>query len=163
MCLTSGVVSGSARTVRKKTGALRPAACLAWVALLACIAVTGCNRGPAGLVEVSGKLTLDNGPWPKQGQISFSPVKAAAGHPILVGMARVNADGSFSIQTPSSPGLVPGEYNAAVLCWLEAPDDNRAGKSAVAERYQHPQTSGLNVTVPEGSAPIRLNWDIKSK
>jgi len=135
----------------------------AFLALLICVAMTGCNRGPAGLVAVSGKLTLDGGPWPRQGQINFSPVKAAAGHPILAGMARVNADGSFSIQTPSSPGLLPGEYEVAITCWLNAPDDRHAGKSAVAERFNHPQTSGLKVTVPEGSAPIQLSWDIASK
>ena len=58
---------------------------------------------------------------------------------------------------------MPGEYTVAILCWQDAPDEKHAGKSAIAERYRTPMTSGLKVDVPEGSPPIQLAWDIKSK
>ena len=131
--------------------------------LLAAAGLGGCNRGPAGLVPVSGKLTLDGGPWPKQGVISFAPLNPAPGHPVLPGVAKIEPDGSFAIKTEVAPGLVPGEYLVAVQCWLDAPDEKREGKSAIAERYRNPQTSELKVSVPEGSGPIKLSWDIKSK
>jgi hypothetical protein len=160
-------------SVQKPLGATLPrgrfivgrcAATALTIVALACFAgVSGCNRGPAGLVPVSGKLTLDGGAWPKAGQINFSPVKAEKGHPILPAMARINEDGTFEIKTEAAPGLVPGQYNAAILCWLESPDDRGGGKSAVADLYRSPLTSGLKVDVPEGSPPIKLNWDIKSK
>ena len=133
------------------------------LALVACAGLSGCNRSPAGIVPVSGKLTLDSSPWPKQGQISFASVKPAPGHPVLPAVAKIDPDGSFAIKTTAAPGLVPGEYNVAIQCWQEAPDEKHAGKSAIADRYRRPQTSKLTVTVPEGSPPIYLNWDIKSK
>jgi hypothetical protein len=153
----------SPRRVPKEAAKRSPAATLAVLALAAGVGLMGCNRGPAGLVPVSGKLTYDGGAWPKAGQINFSPVKPLPGHPVLPAMARLNEDGSFAIQTPSAPGLVPGEYNVAIQCWLEPPEDRRAGRSAVPNRYNSPQTSGLKVAVPEGSGPIVLNWDIPSK
>lgn len=149
---------------RRKFVVCRRATAALIVTALACLAtVSGCNRGPAGIVPVSGKLTLDGGAWPKAGQINFSVAKAEAGHPVLPAMARINEDGTFEIKTSAAPGLVPGHYNAAVLCWLESPDDYHGGKSAVANRYRSPLTSDLKVDVPEGSPPIHLTWDIKSK
>jgi hypothetical protein len=137
--------------------------CAAVLLPLACLGLTGCNKGPAGLVPVSGKLTLDGKGWPKYGQINFSPVKTVEGHPVLPAMARINDDGTFAILTPAAPGLVPGEYNIAIRCMLEASDERHAGKSAIPERYGNPRTSGLKVTVAEGSQPIVLNLDLKSK
>ena len=131
--------------------------------LLACLGLTGCNNHPAGIVPVSGKLTLDNGAWPTSGRISFSPLKPMPGHPVLPAAAKINDDGSFTIATEVAPGLVPGEYGVAIQCWKDAPDEKRAGKSAIAKKYGSPLTSGLKVTVDEGAKPIVLNWDIKSK
>jgi hypothetical protein len=141
----------------------RRAPILAIVTLACSIGLSGCNRAPAGLVPVSGKLTLDGHAWAKSGQINFSPAKPTPGHPVMPNMARLNEDGTFAILNSVAPGLMPGEYIATIRCWEKAPDDRHAGKSAVAERYGSPQTSGLKVTVPEGSGPIVVNWDIKSK
>jgi hypothetical protein len=140
----------------------KSAAYLAALLLLACIGLGGCNNGPAGLVPVSGKLTLDGKAWPKFGQINFSPVKPIEGHPVLPAMARVNDDGTFAILTPAAPGLVPGEYNVAITCMKEAGDERHAGKSAIPEHFGSPRTSGLKVTIAEGSKPVVLNLDLKS-
>jgi hypothetical protein len=153
VCIQNGCV----RATRKR------AAYTVLVALLTCLGLSGCNKGPAGLVPVSGKLTLDGKAWPRFGQINFSPVKPAEGHPVLPAMARVNDDGSFTILTPDAPGLLPGEYNIAVRCMLEARDERHRGKSAIPERYGSPQTSGLKVTIAEGSKPVVLNLDLQSK
>ena len=141
----------------------KSAVSIAVLTLLACIGLSGCNRGPAGLVPVSGKLTLDSKAWPKSGQINFSPVKPAEGHPVLPAMARIKEDGTFEILTPDAPGLLPGDYNVAVTCMKEAGDDRHAGKSAIPGRYSSPRTSGLKVTIAEGSKPVVLNLDLKSK
>jgi hypothetical protein len=134
--------------------------------LVAGLGLTGCNNYPAGIVPVSGKLTLDGGAWPKSGKITFSPLKPLPGHPALPAVAPISDDGSFTIKTSIAPGLVPGEYGVAIACWKEAPDEHHAGKSAIAERYHSPRTSGLTVKIPEGSGPVVLSgkdWDIKSK
>ena len=136
--------------------------------LLACLGLNGCNNSrPAGVVPVSGKLTLDGGAWPRHGQITFSPLKPAAGYPTLPASARINDDGSFAITTEIAPGLVPGEYGVAVTCLAESSeqwhDEQHASKSAIAARYRSVMTSGLKVTVAEGAKPIFLTWDIKSK
>ena len=141
----------------------KSAVSLAVLLLLTCVGLGGCNNGPAGLVPVSGKLTLDGKAWPKFGQINFSPVKPIEGHPVLPAMARVNDDGTFAILTPSAPGLVPGEYNVAITCMKEAADERHAGKSAIPDRYGSPRTSGLKVSIAEGSKPVVLNLDLQSK
>jgi hypothetical protein len=128
--------------------------------------LSGCNNQPAGIVSVGGKLTLDGKPWPKNGAITFSCLKPLPGHPNLPATARINEDGSFTVKTSIAPGLVPGEYGAAILCWDEAPTEKKEGRSLVAARYRSAATSGLKVTVDEGSKPIFLSgneWDIKSK
>jgi hypothetical protein len=131
--------------------------------LLGSLALSGCNNYPAGLTPVSGKLTLDNKPWPKEGRVYFTPIKPLQGHPSLPAAARINPDGSFTVGNPASPGLVPGEYGAAIICATGESDEHHAGKSAVAARYASAETSGLKFTVDEGAKPIVLNWDIKSK
>jgi hypothetical protein len=155
-----------------KTAAGRYAkAILAISALVGVIVVSGCNHGITGLVPVSGKLTSDGGPWPKKvsghsaWSITFSCTKKAGDHPTLPAEAHLNEDGSFVVQTSSSMGMAPGEYVASIRCWVEDPseDGTNKGKNAVAERYRRPQTSPLKVSVPEGSEPIVLNWDIPSK
>ncbi len=140
----------------------RGMAIVAFIAFLGSLALSGCsNNYPAGLTPVSGKLTLDNKPWPKEGRVYFTPIKPLEGHPSLPAAARINPDGSFAVGNPASPGLVPGEYGAVIVCGES--DEHHAGKSAVAARYASARTSGLKFTVEEGSKPIVLNWDIKSK
>ena len=150
------------RADRKPAAGRRVTATLAIVALVASFALGGCNRVP-GLVSVSGKLTYDGGPWPKKGEIIFSPVAKTGDHPQLPAMAHVMDDGSFVAQTADSKGMMPGEYNTVIRCWLEPADEHHAGKSAIPERYGRPLTSGLKLTVPEGSPPMVVDWDIKSK
>ncbi len=138
------------RPFRKNRGGRSATARLAVLGLLAGVGMTGCNRGPAGLVAVSGKLTLDGHAWAKTGQINFSPVKPAPGHPILPAMARVNQDGSFAILTPAAPGLMPGEYSAAVRCWETSPDDRHAGKSAIPRALRQSADQRVECNGPRG-------------
>jgi hypothetical protein len=81
----------------------------------------------------------------------------------LPAAAKIKDDGSFTVATPDAPGLVPGEYGAAIMCWKDPPDERHAGKSAIAARYNNPMTSELKVKVDDGAKPIFLSWDIKSK
>ncbi len=141
---------------------------LAIFVLMGGIAVSGCNRGISGLVPVSGKLTYNGGPWPKKGSINFSPV-LVEDKALLPAMAHVEEDGSFVVKSADSLGMRPGEYLVVIRCWLEGPgggENSRhktSGKSAIPERYSDPRESGLKLTVPEGSGPIVLNWDIPSE
>jgi hypothetical protein len=141
--------------------------------LAASILLSGCGQDIPGLVPVSGKLTYDGGKWPKKGEIIFSPVQKVGSHPLLPAMGHIEEDGTFIVLSSESKGMVPGEYNAAIRCMLDAPaehdarrnaspEEGRGGKSAIPDRYASPTTSGLTVSVPEGSAPIYLKWDIQS-
>ncbi len=135
----------------------------AFLALLVLAALTGCHRGP-GLVAVRGRLTLNGGAWPKSGVIFFSPAQAAEGLPQLVGMARFETDGSFSAMTGDAQGLMPGQYKIAIECWERSPSNEgkkEAGKCAMPEHYRFPATSGLELDVPPGSAPITFAAHVK--
>jgi hypothetical protein len=144
---------------------------LAIFAVAGFLVVGGCNHGISGLVLVSGKLTSDGGPWPKRGSahsswsITFSCTKKEGSHPTLPAEAHIDEDGSFVVQTSDSKGMMPGEYVASIRCWIDDPSEDRSnkGKCAVAELYRRSQTSPLKVTIPEGSGPVVLNWDIPSK
>jgi hypothetical protein len=136
---------------------------LAILALSGCIALGGCHSGGIpGLVSVRGKLTYAGGAWPRKGEILFSQTNKVGTGPVLPAMAHINDDGTFVVQTFDAMGMTPGEYTAIIRCWLDAPGEGRKGKSAIPQRFGSPQTSGLNVTVPENSGPINLDWDIPS-
>jgi len=148
---------------RKPTAVRCVTAIVVVLALTGSLSLSGCSKSVPGLVPVSGKLTKNRGPWPKKGAINFTPLSTSAEHRVLPGMAHLEEDGSFTVLTPSGNGLMPGEYMAVVRCWLEGGDEHHAGKSAVPAIYGSPQTSPLKVTIPEGSGPIVLDWDIPAK
>ena len=141
----------------------RPLAVMLVLALSA-----GCNGAvrESGLVPVSGRVTLDGGPWPKDGVITFGPVSAEnTSRPTS---ATFDTSGNFTVMSfDNSPGLYPGTYNVGVECWEEPPGMNEKGKPTVGKgpvpkKYRNGATSGLKLTVEAGSTPD-ANFDVKSK
>jgi len=136
----------------------------AWAVSLAMVAAGGCHKGLEGAVPVSGKLTFKGGAWNKPGgEVIFSPISTSAGGRFLPAMAKIAPDGSFKARTGVSDGVMPGEYGVVVRCMTKEPDEDRPGQSELPARYSFPSTSGLKLSVPDGSGPINLEWNIEDK
>jgi len=128
------------------------------------VASGGCGNGPRGLVPVSGKLTYNGVAWDKPtGEVIFSPLSTPTGGHLTPAMARIAPDGSFTAKTIDADGLMPGEYGVAFRCMAKPATTSSEGESALPARYRTPRTSGLKVSVPEGSGPIYVQWNIEDK
>ena len=87
------------------------------LALVALMALLGCNNADAGRASVSGKVTFDGQPV-KMGQIAFEPQGAGR-----LGIAQI-IDGAY--QMPAQQGPTPGKYVVRITA------DRPAGKPAQA-------------------------------
>ena len=133
-------------------------------ALLTVVLTLGCGGGTASLpdlVKVSGTVKCNGKPL-ESGTVSFSPVDPKVGQPVT-GIVK---NGSFELVTSvSSPGVVIGKYQVSVASvdGAAVPSDPSKPKpvvtSPVPKKYGNPKTSGLEVDVKEGLAP--LDWDLK--
>ena len=152
----------AARNRRRPSSGWTIFAALAIVSAI-CVLAPGCRRSHPAMVPVRGKLTLNGGPWPKPGIISFCPVKAAEGFPTRPGSAVFDADGVFVAKTSQYYGLIPGEYRIAVICWEKPPGDNGGGgKSYIPLHFTLPGESGLELKVPPNSDTVVWDKDIST-
>lgn len=142
---------------------LRLMLCLAW-----CLLVwPGCGGTEPGLVPVSGKVTLNGGPWPKEGRINFTPT--GAGDLLRPGGATFDTDGSFRVTSfTEADGLYPGTYQVSVDCWEVEPtigNDGRPtpGKSPVPPKFRNPATSELNFEVKPDQQSAVAEFDVKTR
>ncbi|MFO0910895.1 MAG: hypothetical protein U0835_10215 [Isosphaeraceae bacterium] len=152
---------------RRTAPARAAAACLA---LSLVLAHAGCGSGEPGLVPVRGKVTLDGGPWPKEGTINFTPTSGEGGDPskLRPGGGKFGTDGSFTVGSfEASDGLFPGTYQVSVDCPEAPPQMSPTGqaveaRNAVPKKFRDPSTSGLKVTVTAGGN-TDLALDVKTK
>jgi hypothetical protein len=145
-----------ARSLRRSVGVGVIVACM--------IMLVGCGPRRPETVPISGKVTLDGGPWPIKGMIIFSCSQPAKGFPSRPGKATFNTDGTFVVGTyEKDDGLMPGEYRVGVICEEGAQSTESIPKSYGASRYQSPARSGLTLTVPPGSDPITVSYNVSSK
>lgn len=136
-----------------------------FIATLVVTACLGCDNGPQ-TVPVSGRVTLDGGPWPRRGMLFFAPSEPAEGFPRRPGTADFNEDGEFEASSfKTGDGLLPGKYVVNVECW-EVPPSMGAGppaKTAVPAGQENGADCGRTIEVPAGSSPIRdLVFDIRT-
>ncbi|NOY29953.1 MAG: hypothetical protein GXP28_07175 [Planctomycetes bacterium] len=119
----------------------------AWSVLLAAL-LAGCGGSNQGLVPVSGKVSLDDGPMPAAGRLLFVSVDGAQG--LRPAIANFDSSGSFTVQSfKPGDGLESGTYAVSVTCWKVPP--TMGGPPAVSHlpaKYKNPSTSGLQLTVP---------------
>lgn len=109
--------------------------------LLTVLLLLGCGsgtKGPHG--GISGKVTLDGNPV-TAGQVSFFSSEMATG-----GMATIQADGTYQLETP----LPTGEYAVTLAGPVEEPGGPAAPPFKVPPRYLQPASSGLTCTVSAG-------------
>ena len=113
----------------------------------------GCGGGmPA---TVSGKVTLDGQPLPT-GNVAFHPV---AGGPIAVGS--IQSSGVYQVNTGTSAGLAPGEYQVTVLATKDLPAEIPGQAPLPPEpitpaKYHNKETSGFQFTIKPGGNMIDL-------
>lgn len=135
------------------------------VALAAVLAVSagcgGIGDARSGLVQVTGKVTIDGTPL-TSGMISFIPAQGTEAF-----NSPIDATGNYSLAaSPSSPGALPGEYKVIVVATDGPPKMGEKGtvieaKSLVPEKFKSPETSGLTGSVKAGQ-PNVIDFPLKS-
>jgi hypothetical protein len=152
------------------TPSLRLGRTLAALALLTL--PVGCGKGEPGLVPVSGRVTLNGGPWPKEGTITFTPAGAVEGSDRAQsrpGSGKFDIEGSFTVGSfEPADGLFPGRYQVGIECLEAEPgmdDKGRmvGGKSLIPKKFQSGATSGLSFVVKPGERSAVASLDVKTK
>jgi len=111
---------------------------------LCLILVCGCNREPPRQLRVHGKVLVNGRPL-LGGTVVFIPdEKRGTRGPIA--FAVIDSDGSFELATENGPGAMMGWHLITV-----APAPNSMDMIDGLERYRHPDLSGLDYEVREGS------------
>ena len=120
----------------------------------------GCEAsGTAGLVPVSGKVTVSGKPL-TQGAITF--VADGSG---TTAASEIDATGKYTLSTHKpGDGVAPGSYKVRIESWATPPrmdeTGTHPGKLAIAEKYLDAQRSGLTATVKDGSETQEFNFDL---
>jgi hypothetical protein len=115
----------------------------------------GCSSG-AMESQVSGRVTLDGEPI-GPGIVSFVP--AGEKHNPAIGAP--DADGVYSLKTSRTDGLPAGHYRVSVYVHKMPPGAQPGERlmstpSAIPDRYENVETSGLEFDVQPGSNTIDI-------
>jgi hypothetical protein len=132
--------------------------CVLLIGLLSSLA--GCS-GSGMESQVSGRVTLDSaaaGP----GIVSFAPVDEK--HNPAIGT--IDARGRYSLKTSRTPGLPAGKYRVGVYIHTMPPGAQPGERlmstpSAIPEKYENVETSGLTFDVQPGSNTIDIRLTSK--
>jgi hypothetical protein len=130
------------------------------IAVWALLVLPTAGCGPAGVGQVSGKVTFRGDPV-TEGTIEFASSDYAADVPL-------ESDGSYEFETPDG-GLPPGEYAVAIHpVMVPDPRDNpertppaliEKDDPKIPKKYRSLQTSNLTRTVVEGKNSF--NFDLE--
>lgn len=116
--------------------------------------LSGCGGGLQS--SVTGTVTLDGKPV-NRGNVTFIPVKDG-----VTAYGTIGSDGSYSINTGSNTGVVPGDYIVLVVVNGDIPPAV-AGKAPEPPKplsppkYAIKETSDLKATIKSGSNVVPLN------
>ncbi|WP_339747013.1 hypothetical protein [uncultured Rubinisphaera sp.] len=118
----------------------------------------GGPKGPSG--TVSGTVTYQGQPV-TEGVVNIFNTQSSEG-----GQGQIKSDGSYQISTPSSQVPV-GEYDVYVVPPTVTTPDSADGPGGeeykvvenIPDKYRSSSTSGLKVTVNEGSNPFNISMD----
>jgi hypothetical protein len=132
-------------------------------ALMSLFVLGGCQRGPAPLTPVSGKVAY-KGFSLQGGTIVFSPdlARGESGRPAL---GRINQDGTYQLTTGEAQGAPAGWYRVTVTSTAPstAPVPGQifsAPYSYLPEKYRDPELSQLACEVkPNRPNTIDFNLD----
>jgi hypothetical protein len=130
--------------------------------LVLLIGWTGCTNVPAGIVPVSGQVTLDGQPL-AGAAVTFQPMSdRGEGSPKAVGSTgRTNADGRFTLTLidPPVPGAVAGRHRVTVTTATTAADDAARPTGERVPKSWRDGSQSIEVP-PQGTAAAQI--DIKS-
>ena len=106
------------------------------------------------LVPVKGKVTVNGTPLP-DGRVSFYLMDREPNTPFPVPEGKIEADGSYALETQGKSGSPLGKYRVA----FDRGDDRKAWRQ-VAPVYRDPKKSPLEIEVtenkPEGEYDLKL-------
>ena len=124
--------------------------------ILVCLSLAACDSRPdkPETVQVSGKLLLPTGAPVTGGTMVLRPENGAFG-----AIAKIQPDGSFTLEDAGKPGIVPGKYQVFVRF---SDNDPVALQKAVHQRYQESTDDGdsdVIIDIPQDNdyLEIRLN------
>ncbi|NBO92960.1 MAG: hypothetical protein EBV06_11715 [Planctomycetia bacterium] len=133
-----------------------PCSQLRWFGLMILIGVMGCG---SGLSSVTGKVMYKGTPA-AGAVVVFHPKGASPESPRPTGAVKEN--GTFSLETITTPGAAPGDYSVTVV-W-DAPatgkklkkgmggeDEREAKADRLGGKYSNLNTTPLKVTINPGS------------
>ena len=115
--------------------------------------LAGCGQG-AGLVPVTGKVTVDGKPL-GTGSVTFHPDTAKGNTAPQLAAGEIDAQGNYKLVSGAREGAPPGWYKVTVTAQEPADAKNPYAppKSIVNPRFGDVQTSGLTVQVVGNPAP----------
>lgn len=124
--------------------------------------LAGCGSGTGPLVAVTGTVSYQGQPLPG-GMIVFTP-DSAKGTQGSIGSAKIHPDGSFSLSTGDSSGVVPGWHRITVVAISDSvPSSGQPYPipvSLIPEKYRSGDLSGLVREVRTGQEnTFHLNLD----
>lgn len=133
----------------------------AWpVAVLLLLTLSGCGGSGSKrkLIRVSGTVTFEGKPL-TSGTITF----VADGQPPVNAAGEINQSGTYTLSTERpGDGAAPGTYKIRIESWASPPKMDETGvdpgKSAVPEKYNRIETSGLTATVNESPATQKVDF-----
>jgi len=138
---------------------------MAFYSLLATMPlVLGCGDD-RGLVNVSGKVTMDGGPPPAAGDLYFNIVDPAPGFSGRPAHTTFDEQGNYSVSAfGDDQGILPGKYKVKADCWKVPPlMGGPPPVSFLPKKYQNAATSGFELTVNPGDDAITFDIDLTSE
>jgi hypothetical protein len=121
------------------------------------ICVAGCGKNSSLTKQVRGQVTFHVAAPPKEGQITFAPIEAAATLPRRPATGDFDTSGTFKLTTfTEEDGIIPGKYRVNINCWREPP----TLKTKLSANYV-PAGFKFEVTVDENAdEPVELQIDV---
>ena len=135
-------------------------------AILLAVAISGCGDGDIVLVPAGGTVRYKGQPVPGAAVTFVSET-----NPLAAGTT--NDQGEFELNTLGRPGAAVGSYTISVIALQDSreitPNEaqsmstaelNKIRKSLIPEKYGHPRTSGLTLSVSEDETTNRFSLEL---
>ena len=135
---------------------------LCQLALLSLILLGGCQRGPAPLMQVSGKVAY-KGFALQGGTIVFTP-DTSRGETGRIALGRINQDGTYHLNTGENLGAPAGWYRVTVTS-LAASGLPTPGQlfnhpySILPDKYRDPELSQLACEI-KANRPNTIDFNL---